>query len=133
MQGELTLHLSSSWMYIAYTLFLFVLTKKREKFFELIYAPLLMNWQKGGEKFRVLYMYMMIWQKGREKFGVLYMHIYVIYMHVYFFPIGIRAYMFLFSISIKAYMLICVICFMHTLNILIVYCYAWVKGSFYDA
>ena len=50
MQGELTLRLSSSWMYIAYTSFLFDLTKS-EKFFWVYLCPFVDDWQKGGEKF----------------------------------------------------------------------------------
>ena len=58
------------------TSFLFHLTKRGKKFILFICAPLLMIWQKGG-----------------EKFGVLYMHVCVIYMHIYF-SISISAYMF---------------------------------------
>ena len=102
MQEELTLHLSSSWMYIAYTSFLFVLTKRGRIF--LFCAPLLMIWQKRGEKFGVLYMHVYV---------ISYMHVYVIYMHVYF------------SISISAYIFcLCI----HWIS-LYVYCYAWVKGE----
>ena len=52
MQGELTSRLSSSWMYITYTPLLFDLCKKRKILFS-VCTPLLMNWQKGGEKFGV--------------------------------------------------------------------------------
>ena len=44
MQGELTSHLSSSWMYIVY-IYIYILIVW------FIFAPLLMNWQKRGEVF----------------------------------------------------------------------------------
>ena len=52
MQGELTSRLSSSWMYIAYTHFFYLW---QEEYDLCVCTPLLMNWQKGEEKFRVLY------------------------------------------------------------------------------
>ena len=68
-------------------------------------------------------------KREKRNLRVLYMHVYVIYMHIYFFFNWYQSIYVLFSIGIKAYMLICVICFMHTLNIFIVHCYAWVKGE----
>ena len=50
------------------------------------------------------------------------------YFDIFFFNWYPSIYVF-FSIGIKTCMLICVICFMHTLNIFIVYCYVWVKGE----
>ena len=53
MQGELTSRLSSSWMYIAYAPLLFWFMQKERKIVFSVCTPLLMNWQKGGEKFGV--------------------------------------------------------------------------------
>jgi len=117
MQGELTFHLSSSWMYITYTSFLFDLSKRGRNFFSL-FVPFYWWFDK----------------KGGEKFGVLYMNVYVIYMHVYFL-ISISAYMFCLCkkrrsiLHLYIYVLFGVVWFMHSLNIFIIFCYAWVKGE----
>ena len=107
--------------------------KKGEIFFKFIYVPLLMIWQKGGEKVGVLYMHVYAWfpmfMNFLKRLRILYIHVYVIYIHVYFFFNWYQSICILFSIDIKAYMLICANYFMHTLNIFIVYCYAWIKGE----
>ena len=136
MQGELTLRLSSLWMYIAYTSSLLELTKRGRNFF---YAPLLMIWQKGG-----------------KKFGDLCMHVYACLL-LFAFTIDIRAIgiraclfhflvicMFIFSFDIRVFIFVVYkkgkkylvlfdlfmhIYVVHSLHIFIIYCYAWVKGE----
>ena len=109
MQGELTLRLSSSWMYIAYTSFLFDLTKREKFFFEFSYAPLLMIWQKGErnlEFYICMFMhdFLVLYKKGEKTFESF---IYACLCHLnaclFFFNWYESIYV-LFSIGISAYM-----------------------------
>ena len=111
--------------------------KRGEKFFfEFIYAPLLMIWQKGGEKFRVLYMHVyfisFFYTKRRRRI----LRIYI----CMFISIGIRAHMFCLykkGRSIYVYFLI------YAYICCLVYAYHWIfllfiamhelRGSFYEA
>ena len=70
------------------------------------FAPLLMNWQKGG-----------------EEFGEFYMHVYFISL---FMQKGEEE---LLCMFISLFLHICVVLFMHFIEYLYVYCYAWVKGE----
>ena len=95
---------------------------------------ILLAWyDKKGEIFFWVYLCPFVddLTKRGEKFGVLYMHVYVIYMHVCFFN-WYQSIIVLFMQNGEKYssfMHICVIWFMHSLNIIIVYYYAWVKGE----
>ena len=94
--GELTLRLSSSWMYIAYTLYCLFL------------SPLCWWIDKKREKYLVSWVYICMFilfprlcKRGKRIWWVC-------------------ACLFLF-------MHICVVWFMHSIEYLYVYCYAWVK------
>ena len=123
--------------------------KKGRIFFEFICAPLLMIWQKGRKKFRVLYMHVYAWfpcfiQKGRNFLRVLYMHVYVIYMHVYFFQLVSEHICFSFQLVSEHICFVYVKSILHLcIYVLCVLCIHWIsllfiamhelRGSFYEA
>ena len=86
-----------------------------------VFTPLLMIWQKGGEEF---------WSFIYACLFSCLMHICFVYakMGEVFMQKG-EKYLESFFIFIFSFMHICVVWFMHSLNIFIVYCYAWVKGE----
>ena len=114
-------------MNIAYTSFLFDLTKKGENFYWVYLCPFVDDLTKRGREiwsfiYACLCMISLFYTKrGRS--------ILRIYICMFIFFNWYQSIYVLFSIGIKAYMLICVIYFMHTLNIFIVYFYTLGKGE----
>ena len=71
----------SSWIYIAYTLYCFDLWQ--EKYVLCVCTPLLMNWQKGGEKFGVFICMFVLF--------VTFYHWYQDWYQVYLLFVGIKS------------------------------------------
>ena len=109
--------------------------QKGRNFFEFIYALVLMIWQKGGEKFGVLYMHVYAWvlmfmhdflvlyKKGENDFGCWYtcLCIYVLFMQK-----GKKNLVNL-CMFISLFMHIYLFILMHFIEYIIVYCYTWVN------
>ena len=112
MQGKLTLRLSSSWLYIVYTSFLFDLTKK--KFFRVYLCPFVDELTKRGRRILRVYICMFIFlfnaymfclcKKGRRIWWV-------------------------YACLSPCFMHLCLFNLCTLIEYLIVYCYAWVKGE----
>ena len=102
-------------VYSIYTLLFWFMPKRKKNIIYVfsVCIPLLMNWQKGGEKFRIF--------------------IYACLFNLLSFTIGIKN-IFCWYIKSMFISLVSNIMFMHiyvehSRYIFIVYCYAWVKGA----
>ena len=96
-------------VYHIYILLVWFDQKGKKNFIECIYAPLLMIWQKGGEKFGVLYMHVYAWfpcfiQKGRKTFWEFYRCMFMSFKCKFIFFNWYESIYVLFSIGISAYM-----------------------------
>ena len=111
MQGELTSRLSSSWMlYRIYNLIVWF-----------VFAPLLMNWRKGGEVFGFIYacclyllfMHICLQKKGKKylNFIDLFMHICCLVYALYWIYICLYA-MHELRGSLTSSLMHCILCFM---------------------
>ena len=102
MQGELTLRLCSSWMYIAYIPLLFD-----------FFLPLCWWIDKKGEK----------------NFESLYMHVFLVYTHMFCLCKKGRSIWRVYLCLVPHLCIYMLFGLYISLHIFIVYCYAWVKGE----